>query len=161
MKIKNHLFPFMLMFAIVFSLLGITSINTTYSKTMDDDKKTFNIMINDAYAENIDVINYNDSNILYTLLLDPSIKDYTVSFNVYNEGNFNAKLNKIVFNELPEELKDILTVSYEIKNTLNTNDTDKETINYSLKDDLSYDELLLVDSYKSLGQTISLNYNQE
>ena len=161
MKMKRRLFPFMLMFAIMLTIIGILSINQTFSKPMVTNNRSFNIIVDNISSENIDVYYHENTNLSYTIMLDRFIKDYSLSFDVYNDSSFNAVLTNTVMQGIPDDLKDILTYTIEINDKLKVNQKYKAIIRYKLKDNLTNKELEIVNKYNNIGVNVLLNYNQE
>ena len=161
MKMKRRLFPFMLMFAIMLTIIGILSINQTFSKPMVTNNRSFNIIVDNISSENIDVYYHENTNLSYTIMLDRFIKDYSLSFDVYNDSSFNAVLTNTVMQGIPDDLKDILIYTIEINDKLKVNQKYKAIIRYKLKDNLTNKELEIVNKYNNIGVNVLLNYNQE
>jgi hypothetical protein len=161
MKMKRRLFPFMLMFAIMLTIIGILSINQTFSKPMVTNNHSFNIIVDNISSENIDVYYHENTNLSYTIMLDRFIKDYSLSFDVYNDSSFNAILTNTVMQGIPDDLKDILTYTIDINDKLKVNQKYKAIISYKLKDNLTNKELEIVNKYNNIGVNVLLNYNQE
>lgn len=161
MKITKKIFPFMLIFAILFTVIGLVSVNLTFSMPNDSTKKSFNVFIDGVESENIDVVGYSESNIAYTILLDEYKKEYSISFDITNDSIFNLVLANQLMSELPEELKELMTYTVDMKTRLAINEKDKVTIKYVLKDNLTNKELSVVKKYNNVGINVSLNYIQE
>ena len=161
MKLKRVIFSFSLMFAIFLTVLGIVSADITFSKPIDQDSYIYNMMITNVSSENIDVYHQENSNISYLLLIDSAIKDYSVTFDVINDSTFNVRLVNSLIDELPDDLKDIISYSINISDRLQVNQRDKVVIRYKIKDNLTNSEIETINKYNKIGINVLLNYNQE
>lgn len=160
MKIKKRIYPFLLVLAILLTLIGLVSANVSFSVPMQTNK-TFNINIDNVNTNNIEVIGYDNTNITYLLNLNSYTSEYEVTFDVYNTSDFNAVLANKTITDIPVELQDIIIPEVLINNRVEANKYDTVTIRYNLKNDLTKEEKQLLDKNKELKVSVLLNYNQE
>ena len=160
MKTKKMLFPIVLISAICLTCIGIVSVSKTFASPTTNSNKVFSVYTDYAQTSNITIIDSNNTYYSYLLDLNESTREYTLSFDVINNGDFDAKFMYATIDEIPVELKDIL--SYEIinKKELNIGDMDNVVIKYQLKDNLNAREKEVVNKYKGLKVNLIMNYNQ-
>ena len=159
MKIRKKLYPFLLVFAILLTAVGLVSANISFSKPTSVNK-SFNINIDNVNTNNIDVVGYDNTNITYLLNISEFMKEYEVSFDVFNTSDYNASLSNKVITEIPDELKNIISVELVINDSIEANKYDSIKIKYTVKDNLTKEEKLLLNKYKELKVNVLLNYNQ-
>ena len=161
MKLKKHLFPYFLILALLLTVSGLISANISFSAPAINGDYSFNIMIDNVNSENIDVISAENSSVSYIVELDSVIKDYQVSFDITNDSDFNAVLNQTVMDQIPDDLKNIINVDVKASNKIDKNKKDTVVITYTIKDDLTNEEINLLDKYNELKVNVIFNYNQE
>ena len=161
MNIKKHLFKYCFILALLLTVSGLVSANISYSKPLDDDTLSFNLIIDNITTENIEVIGYDETNISYVIDLDSAIKEYIVSFDVYNDSDYNASLKDLIIDEIPDDLKELMIYDVSISESLDKNTKDTVTITYRVKSDLTNSEINTLNKYNNLKVNVLLNYNQE
>lgn len=161
MRLKKHLFPYFLVFALLLTVSGLISANISFSSPITNNSYLFNIVIDNVYSENADVISYDNSNVSYVLELNSIKKEYKISFDVVNDSDFNVVLNNTIMDPIPDELKDLITVDIKTSDSISKNGKDHVLIVYTVKDDLNNNEIKLLDNYKELKVNIIFNYTQE
>lgn len=159
MKIKKKLYPFLLVFAILLTAIGLVSANISFSVPAKTNK-IFNVDIDNINTNNIEVIGYDKTNMTYLIDLSEFISEYEVSFDVYNTSDYDAVLSEKVITDIPDELKSIITVEVTLGNDIGSNKYDSAKIKYVVKDDLTKEEKSLLNKYKELKVNVLLNYNQ-
>ncbi|MBR6072791.1 MAG: hypothetical protein IKP76_00520 [Bacilli bacterium] len=159
MKIKKKLYPFLLVFAILLTAIGLVSANISFSVPAKTNK-IFNVDIDNINTNNIEVIGYDKTNMTYLIDLSEFISEYEVSFDVYNTSDYDAVLSEKVITDIPDELKSILTVEVTLENDIGSNKYDSAKIKYIVKDNLTKEEKSLLNKYKELKVNVLLNYNQ-
>ena len=161
MRLKKHLFPYFLVLALLLTVSGLISANISFSAPLTNNSYLFNIVIDNIYSENADVISYDNSNVSYVLELNSIKKEYKISFDVVNDSDFNVVLNNTVMDPIPDELKDLITVDIKTSDSISKNGKDHVSIVYTVKDDLNNNEIKLLDNYKELKVNVIFNYTQE
>ena len=161
MNIKKHLFKYFFVLALLLTVSGIVSSNISFSKPLDDNTESFNLIMDNINSENIEVIGYDGTNISYLLEINSFIKEYTLSFDVYNDSNYDASLQDLIIDEIPDELKEIMIYDVSISESLDKNTKDTVTITYRVKRDLTTSEINTLNNYGSLKVNVLLNYTQE
>jgi len=159
MKIKKKLYPFLLVFAILLTAIGLVSANISFSVPVKTNK-IFNVDINNINTNNIEVIGYDKTNMTYLVDLSEFINEYEVSFDVYNTSDYDAVLSEKVITDIPDELKSIITVEVTLGNNIESNKYDSAKIKYIVKDNLTKEEKSLLNKNKELKVNVLLNYNQ-
>ena len=161
MRLKKHLFPYFLVLALLLTVSGLISANISFSAPITNNSYLFNIVIDNVYSENADVISYDNSNVSYVLELNSIKKEYKISFDVVNDSDFNVVLNNTIMDPIPDELKDLITVDIKTSDSISKNGKDHVLIVYTVKDDLNNNEIKLLDNYKELKVNVIFNYTQE
>ena len=161
MNIKKHLFKYFFVLALLLTVSGIVSANISFSKPLDGNTESFNLIMDNINSENIEVIGYDGTNISYLLEINSFIKEYTLSFDVYNDSNYDASLQDLIIDEIPDELKEIMIYDVSISESLDKNTKDTVTITYRVKRDLTNSEISTLNNYGSLKVNVLLNYTQE
>ena len=161
MKMKKRLFPFLLIFAISLTVTGLLSINQSFAVTEDEELKDFSLYINQVDVKNIDILSSDNTNISYIIKLDENKKEYYISFDVNNDNKYNLFLTNYYIDQIPDELKDLLTLDITNDQRINSYDKSHMTIKYTLKNNLTESEKSIVENYKNIKVNLLLNYVQE
>ena len=159
MKIKKRIYPFLIVFAIMLTAIGLLSANISFSKPIGSNK-SFNINIDNINTNNIEVVGYDNTNITYVLDLNEFINDYEIKFDIYNTSDYNANLNNKTISEIPDELKNIITMEENINDYIESNKYNAVIIKYTVKNNLTKEEKNILNKYKELKVNVLLNYNQ-
>ena len=161
MKLKKHLFTYCLALAILLTVSGLITANISFSAPVTNNDYSFNIIIDNVNSENIDVISAENTSVSYVLELSNFIKEYNLSFDITNDSNFDVVLKDTIMDQIPDELKGLLKVSVNISKSIEKSKKDNVAITYIVKEDLTEDELNLLDKYKELKVNVVFNYSQE
>ena len=161
MKFKKKLFPFVLVFALLLTATGLVTANISFSKPITNSNSYFNVNIDNVNSVNTNVIGYDKTNLTYVVDFNDLIKDYVITFDVFNESSVNVVLTNKNITSLPEELNGIVSYEETISNSIESNKIDTVTIKYTVKDNLTKEEKNIVNKYNNYKVNILLNYNQE
>ena len=158
MNRKKILFPVMLFSAILLTCIGLVSASKTLANPNKD--KSFSVYMDYIDTDHITLLDNGTTNVSYLINLDESVKTYTISFDMINNGDFDAKYINTTVNELPSELKDIMTIDITKNTDLKVGAMDNVTVKYTLKDELGESDKKNIKKYKDLKTNLIMNYNQ-
>lgn len=158
MNRKKILFPVMLFSAILLTCIGLVSASKTLANPNKD--KTFSVYMDYIDTDHITLLDNGTTNVSYLINLDENVKTYTISFDMINNGDFDAKYINTTINELPSELKDIISIDITKNADLKVGAMDNVTVKYTLKDELSESDKKNIKKYKDLKTNLIMNYNQ-
>ena len=160
MKTKKILFPIMLITAICLTSMGVVSMSQTMASPITNPVKSFSVYVDYLEVNNIVIVDKGESYISYMLELNENNKEYSLSFDAINNGDYDASLIETAHTELPEDLKGLLT--YEIINNTNlkVGDMDYIQVKYTLKDNLTENEKNIIKKYKNIKINLMMNYKQ-
>ncbi len=160
MNPRKVLFPFMLMLAIVLTGAGLITFNKSFSITDEQEVKPLNLHIDNFDTKRVDVLGVDNTSVSYIINFDESKREYKVSFDMINDSSFDMKLINTYMDEIPDELKGIVSLEIARNSNLNKNDKDRITLKYTIKDNLTEEEKGLINKYKKLKMNMIFNYTQ-
>ena len=160
MNPRKVLFPFMLMLAIVLTGAGLVTFNKSFSITDEQEVKPLNLHIDNFDTKRVDVLGVDNTSVSYIINFDENKREYEVSFDMINDSSFDMKLINTYMDEIPDELKGIVSLEIARNSDLNKNDKDRITLKYTIKDNLTEEEKGLINKYKKLKMNMIFNYTQ-
>ena len=160
MKLKKQLFPFVLILAIILTVAGLVTVNMSFSIPNDEQVKSLSINIDNIETKNVELIGYDATSISYVLDLGTRSKECEISFDVKNDSSFDMKLYNTYMDEIPDEIKNIVTLNIIKSDVLDKNTSSRVTYKYTVKDSLTYKEAELLKKYNKLKISVLFNYIQ-